>query len=80
MNTPPAYSDPAKNIPYMDTNTQYNNFQQQQQQVPDGMPSQMAMFAQPMVQDMAIQYGAQVIFYIFFNVRKDDNNYLKVGR
>lgn len=62
-----GYSNQMKNIPYMDTNKQYNNFQQQQQQqqqdqVPDSMPNQMSMFAQPVVQDMALQYGAQVYY------------------
>lgn len=50
---------PPKNMPYADSNKQYTNFPQQQ--APQQMLSnQMGVFAQPMVQDMALQYGAQV--------------------
>lgn len=55
----------SNNMPYMDASKQYNNFQPHQmaQQQQQQQQTHMGVFAQPMVQDMALQYGAQVKFH-----------------
>lgn len=64
VNTNPGY--PANNIPYMDTNQQYNNYQPQSQPQPaPQILNQMGAFAPAMVEGMALQYGSQVILWEF---------------
>lgn len=68
MNSQSVY--PVKDIPYaMDTQKSYTNIPQQQM-----LQTNMAVFSQPVVQDMALQYGSQVVFFVvsllnFFNTQ-----------